>query len=90
MEIQGPGGISGPEPIRPNRFHASRPNIPVEPISTDKVEISDIARFKALLAKIPDIRADRVAELRARIESGTYETEDKFEVLVERLLDELS
>lgn len=39
---------------------------------------------------IPEIRADRVAQIRAAIEAGTYETPDKIEIAVGRLLDELS
>jgi negative regulator of flagellin synthesis FlgM len=39
---------------------------------------------------LPDIRADRVAEIRAAIEEGVYETDEKLELAVGRLLDEIS
>ena len=34
-------------------------------------------------------REDRVAEIRAAIQAGTYETDDKLSVALDRLLDEL-
>lgn len=90
MEIHGPGHVSGPDPIQPNRTRISRyaetPSIAAGP---DKVEISDLARFKAVLAKVPDIRFERVEGLRAQIEAGTYETDEKLEVVVDKLLEEL-
>jgi negative regulator of flagellin synthesis FlgM len=46
-------------------------------LKTDTVSISDTAKRtqEALsqLQSIPDVRADKVAELKSRIENGTYE-----------------
>ena len=36
-----------------------------------------------------EIRADRVAEVRAEIASGVYETDAKMDAAVERLLDQI-
>jgi len=38
---------------------------------------------------LPEIRTDRVAQIREAIESGTYETEEKLNVAIDRLLDEI-
>ena len=38
---------------------------------------------------LPDIQTDRVAQIREAIESGTYETEEKLNVAIDRLLDEI-
>ncbi|MDP6556758.1 MAG: flagellar biosynthesis anti-sigma factor FlgM [Pirellulaceae bacterium] len=38
---------------------------------------------------MPDVRTDRVAELRAQIASGAYETDAKLDVALDRLLDEI-
>jgi negative regulator of flagellin synthesis FlgM len=54
------------------------------------LDISREADIASRLRDIPDIRADRVAELRAAIEAGTYETPDKLETAVSRLLNEIS
>ena len=105
MDIGGPSGIGGPGHIEPQRkinkaaetekasdVQASR--------SADKVEISDQAKqtsgtsqvehLKELMNDIPDIRADKVAQIRAEIEAGTFETEDRINGAIDRLLDELA
>jgi len=55
----------------------------------DRVEISEVARWKAKLAEIPAVRETLVAAIRAEIEAGSYETEDKIRIAAERLLAEL-
>lgn len=54
----------------------------------DQLEISETGQ---LLSSLHDstIRADRVAELRQAIAEGNYETPDKIEATVDRLLDVL-
>ena len=41
------------------------------------------------LSEIPDIRQGRVSAIKAAIASGTYETADKLNTAVSRLLDEI-
>lgn len=59
--------------------------------STDSVEISELAQLLSSLD--PDqqtgIRAQKVADIRAAIANGTYETADKIDYVVSRLMDEL-
>ena len=55
----------------------------------DRVELSDHARLLDRLLHLPDVRADLVDRVRQAIHDGTYETEDKLDVAVERLLEEL-
>lgn len=54
----------------------------------DTVELSGVQTFLATL-KANDIRADKVAEVRAQIAAGTYETDDKLTIAADRLLDDL-
>ena len=89
MEIQTTGGISGPDPIQPNRLSAGRFRPPENSPSTDRAEISDCARFMAKLREVPPIRAERVEELRAMIASGTFETPERIAGAVDKLLEEL-
>jgi len=56
----------------------------------DVVEISTAARLAAKVREIPDTRADLIARVRAEIEAGTYETEERIEVAIHRLMDELT
>jgi negative regulator of flagellin synthesis FlgM len=56
----------------------------------DQLDISNEADMVSRARDLPEVRTDRVAEIRAAIESGTYETPEKLEVAVGRLLDEIS
>ena len=91
-------GIHGAQPVNPaNRVEsaeAAQSAAITNP--TDQVEISPEAEIASQAAELvnqihelPEIRVDRVAQLREAIESGAYETEEKIHVAVERLLDEI-
>ena len=56
----------------------------------DKLELSDAGQIAARLAEVPDIRHQRVAELRQAIAAGTYETEEKLAIALDRLVDEIA
>ena len=58
--------------------------------TTDQVDISSEAQMLASMNDISDIRAERVAEIREQIEAGQYETADKLETAMDRLLDEIA
>ena len=57
---------------------------------TDEVEISDAARLVDQARAVPEIRQDRVDAIRVQIAEGTYETPEKLDTAVERLLDEIA
>ena len=91
MEIYGAGGAQGPQPIYPrlaalgvesnHAVHAGTPR--------DSVEISPLGQMLDGISRLPEIRHERVAEVRAQIASGVYETPAKLDVALDRLLDEL-
>jgi len=91
MEVHGPGSVGGASPplqptaIRPQTAPAT------EPLSQprDEVEISEMGKLLDDLSRIPDIRHERIVEVRRAIEAGTYETPEKLEIAVQRLLDSL-
>jgi flagellar biosynthesis anti-sigma factor FlgM len=56
---------------------------------TDRVELSDRAKFLDRLRQFPEVRMDRVERVRQAIAEGTYETDDKLEVVIDRLVEEL-
>ena len=91
MQIHGPSHIHGPQPINPpHRGQAPAPGSAPEPVQQmDQLDISREADLISRAREIPDIRADRVAAIRAQIEAGTYETQHKLDLAVGRLLDEL-
>ncbi len=57
--------------------------------SVDKVEISEIAWWLGKYSELPEIRAELVDRVRAEIQSGAYESEEKYEQAIENLLEDL-
>ena len=56
----------------------------------DQLDLSPEVEFAAQVRDLPDIREDRVAQVRAEIARGTYETPEKLDVALSRLLDEIA
>jgi negative regulator of flagellin synthesis FlgM len=60
-----------------DRAHAATEKSEKQPAKTDTVVLSDAAKriqeAKKQLDAIPDVRQDKVAQLREQIENGTYE-----------------
>jgi negative regulator of flagellin synthesis FlgM len=91
MEIYGAGGTQGPQPIYPRlaalgvdasqTVHAGTPR--------DHVEISPLGQMLDGIGQLPEIRYEKVEELRQQIAAGSYETTDKLELALDRVLDEL-
>jgi negative regulator of flagellin synthesis FlgM len=92
MHIYGPSQLHGPQAI--SSPHAARQSQPMSrPESAqiaDEVNISDAARLVEQMQQMPEIREDRVEAVRQQIAEGTYETGDKLNAALERLLDEIA
>ncbi len=54
----------------------------------DRVELSAHARLLDRLLQLPEVRTELVEAVRQAIIDGTYETPEKIEVAVQRLLEE--
>jgi negative regulator of flagellin synthesis FlgM len=92
MQIYGPSQIHGAQPLNgPHTSRAAQPTSTSGASSTnDHLDISAAGQIAGRLADVPDIRADRVSEIRNAILQGTYETHDKLNTAVDRLLDEIA
>jgi anti-sigma28 factor (negative regulator of flagellin synthesis) len=91
MEIRGPGDVSKTTRIEPAKRGAGVD----KPESTltsreDTVEFSQISTLLSKLSSTPEVRQDRIEEIRGQIERGEYLTDDKLNVAMNRLLDLLS
>ena len=62
----------------------------VDTRESDTVEISDSARYLGEIRKLPDIRQDKVDNARALIAAGKFETSDRINGTVDRLLEEFN
>jgi negative regulator of flagellin synthesis FlgM len=68
----------------------AKPEITTSPGTIqDELQISDAARLIEQVKQAPDIRQDRVDAIRQQIAAGTYETPEKLEIALDRLLDEI-
>ncbi len=55
----------------------------------DRVELSTHARLLDRLLRLPDVRDELVERVRHAIADGTFETPEKLDIAVRRLLEEL-
>jgi len=98
--IGGPIRIDGVAPnpqIAPEKSQGKAPERSEEVLSKDQVTLSEsaknIARLMVEVSNIPDIRADKVEELKNAINSGTYEvrgSEIAGKIIKEALIDKLA
>jgi len=70
---------------------AVRPQAPGEAYSPNNVDKLELSNFDQLLTslKTNDVRIDKVNDIKSQIAAGTYETDDKLNATVDRLLDEV-
>jgi negative regulator of flagellin synthesis FlgM len=89
MEVNGPGPVHHSNPVghvRPTQQQASPTAKPAGPV--DAVEISSAGRMLEKASQSSPVRAERIAQIKAAIDAGTYETPEKLEAALEKLLDE--
>jgi anti-sigma28 factor (negative regulator of flagellin synthesis) len=83
------GGSSPVQRVVTNPIQKQLPaDAPAQMPATDKLELSGASHLLKALKK-NDIRADKVAQIKAQIEAGTYDDEKKLDAAVDRLLDDL-
>jgi negative regulator of flagellin synthesis FlgM len=92
MDISGPGSVGGPGPIRPSDVRATG-EVGSAPqgieIPADEVEFSAAAQMLERLSADPQVREARLQEIQAQIAAGTYETPEKLEAAIMRMLSEI-
>lgn len=86
-------GIGPQNPVQRVVTQPVQKQLPTEPAKqtkmTDRVEFSKVSHLLQTL-RANDIRAQKVSEIRAQLEAGTYETEAKLDGAISRLLNDLS
>ncbi len=91
MDVNGPGSVHGTSPIHsiPSAHEVERPADPSQAVPQDEIEISPAGKMLEELSRSPQIRAERLAELKAAIEAGSYDTPEKLEAALERMIAEI-
>jgi len=67
---------------------AAATEAPKQSGTLDKLELSGMNHLLQTL-KTNDVRMNKVSQIRAEIEAGTYETPDKLDAAADKLLDDL-
>ncbi len=90
MDVTGTGAIGGAAPIRPAHLSASQGVEAAQSAGIeapqDEVQISSAARALGQIEAGNQIHEARLAEIRAAIADGSYESYDKLDAAVDRLI----
>ena len=88
--IQGINSCGGPNGIVPSNPPGAKPEPPpsASKSETDQVEISSVARYLQKIAMLPEIRAEKVEEVRQALSAGVYDVESKLPEALDKFLEE--
>ena len=87
MDVNGPAPVQSTFPIKQVSPAQDVPQAAQTgpPASCDEVEISTAGKLLDKISQAPEMRAERLAEIKAAIEAGEYETPAKLEAALEKL-----
>jgi anti-sigma28 factor (negative regulator of flagellin synthesis) len=91
-------GIGNPEPAGPIQKVVQQPILKELPADTAspqtrpavKLELSGMSHLLHALKSSQDVRVDKIEQIKAQIQAGTYEDEQKLDAAADKLLDELN
>jgi negative regulator of flagellin synthesis FlgM len=91
MQIQGTNHIHSPHGINPPHFSTKATGTQSSEAAgkADRVEISPAANAAVEASEGGRVRTDLVNLIRGQIAAGTYDTPEKMNIAMERLLDEM-
>lgn len=91
MDVNGPSSVQGAFPVK-----AVQPPIEVAKTSEakpaaprDELDISAAGKTLEDLSRSPEVRTERLAQIKAAIDAGTYDTDEKLNAALEKLLGEI-
>lgn len=89
MDVRGLGSVGASVPINrtppPAQTEKAASVGPATP--QDQVEISDVGRMLEGASRTPGLREQRLAQIKAAIADGTYDSPEKLELALGRLID---
>jgi negative regulator of flagellin synthesis FlgM len=62
---------------------------PVTARGSDRVEVSEVARWLEEMNRLPAVREDKVAAARAAIANGSLDSDEKLAIAIERMIDDI-
>ncbi|WP_231754304.1 flagellar biosynthesis anti-sigma factor FlgM [Caulifigura coniformis] len=90
MDVTGAGTVGGAGAVRP--VHLAKPAAvnaapaPGVQVPRDEVQISDAARSLSAAQIDPQVRAARLAEIKSAIEAGTYDSPQRLEAAIDKMI----
>ena len=63
---------------------------PLAGARADRVELSEMAQLLARMREMPDVRQDRVDMARSAIDRGLYETDDRIDHAIDRMIEDMN
>ena len=90
MQVNSSGSISGTRPIGRTQpvTEVHKPESGKSLSPRDEVTISKVSRMFDQLSQSADVRAERLAQIKAEIDAGTYDTPEKMEAALLKLFGE--
>jgi len=88
MYVNGVNPTTPPQTVEPVTSVVRDGGSSALPPTGDVVEISTVAKLAAQVQDVPSVRADLVARVKAEIEAGAYETQERIDLAIERLMQE--
>ena len=90
MNVNNVGPSSQVQKLVQNPIQKQLPTEPTGPTrASDRLELSGASHLLKTL-KSNDVRTDKVANIKAQIENGTYEDDHKLNAAIDKLLDDLA
>jgi len=94
MDVSGLGSVQGSGPVRSAGPTGTAPASPAasnaqSPFTSpkDELEISAAGQMLDRLSESPDVRAERIAQIKEAIENGEYDTDEKLEAALSRMFE---
>ncbi|MCA9041859.1 MAG: flagellar biosynthesis anti-sigma factor FlgM [Planctomycetaceae bacterium] len=92
MNISGPGSIQNGfsiERLQQATKKMETVSTPKTMAPVDQVEISELGKMMSQSPESSDIREARLAQIKAEIDAGTYDTPEKLEVALMKMIGQL-
>ena len=91
MDVNGSNPVQNTVPIKQARPAAEvPPTTEAKPATPrDEVEISSVAKMLDRMNQSPEIRAERLNQIKVQIEAGKYDTPEKLEAALEKMFGEI-
>ena len=92
MDVSGIGSVSGATPARAvsSTTSVSQPSTASTVVSPrDQLEISSAGKMLDRLSETPEVRAERLAQIKEAIENGAYDTDEKLEAALSKMIDRM-